>query len=195
MKLIVADFSSKFSDDAVIVNTTSRAHGWSRGLSPFLLGPVKLYGEYEAQNVENAWQYSKVYTEYADENNEPGNAYFEWAKKGWAKKFADRYPMGRGNKPLYSLWDGRKLGYIEARRQIYIPLYSNAVRNTEAFEKLTQTFESVCSRTNGADCLVLQDFDAHGINVHGYDVDKLIDNEKIKVGHGYVLAMMLLGLL
>lgn len=188
MQLIVANFSSKFSDDTLVINTTSRAHGWSRGLSPFLLGPVKLYGEYEAQNVENAWQYSKVYTEYADENNEPGKAYFDWAQNGWAKKVADRYPMGRGHKPLYSLWDGRKLSYVEARRQIYIPLYSNAVRNTPAFEKLLQAFEST-------DCLVLQDFDAHGINVYGYDINKLLDNEKIKVGHGYVLAMMLLGLL
>jgi hypothetical protein len=194
MRLIVADFSYKFSPDAVIVNTTSRAHGWSRGLSPFLLGPVKLYGEYEAQNVENAWQYSKVYTEYTDENNEPGQAYFDWAKNGWAKKLADRYPMGRGNKPLYSLWDGRKLGYVDARRQIYIPLYSNAVRHTEAFEKLFQVFESAY-RTNETDCLVLQDFDAHGINMYGYDINKLLDNEKIKVGHGYILAMMLLGLL
>jgi len=31
--------------------------------------------------------------------------------------------MGRGVKPLYSLWDGKKLGYIEARIAIYDPLY------------------------------------------------------------------------
>jgi hypothetical protein len=96
--------------------------------------------------------------------------------------------MGRGEKPLYSLWDGKKLGYVEARRNIYIPIYSNAVRNTHAFFKLKEVFES----TN---ILVLQDFDAHNINIIGYDIDKLIYNENIKVGHGYVLAMMLIGLL
>jgi len=188
MQLIVANFSYKVPSGAVVVNTTSRSSGWSRDLSPFFLGPVKLYGDYVSQNVENAWQYSKVYTEYADENNEPGQAYFNWAQKGWAKRVADRYPMGRGNKPLYSLWDGRKLGYVDARRQIYIPVYSGAVKNTAAFTKLREVFEST-------DLLVLQDFDAHNINVFGYDMDKLIDNDKIKVGHGYVLAMMLLGLL
>ena len=188
-KLVVANFQYKEPDDAVsIVNTTSRAFGWSRGLSPFLLGPVKLYGDYVAQNVENGWQYSKLFCQYADNNNDPGPAYFEWAKKGWDKKFADRYPMGRGQKPLCSIWDGNKLGYVEARRQIYIPLYSAAVKDTPAFKQLKETFEST-------EFLVLQDFDAHNINVVDYDFDKLIDNENIKVGHGYVLAMMLLGII
>jgi hypothetical protein len=187
-QLIIANFSYKIPPDAVVVNTTSRASGWSRGLSPFFLGPVKLYGDYTSLNVENAWQYSKCYTQYLDENNEPGPAYFDWAKKGWNKRVADRYPMGRGSKPLYSLWDGKKLGYVDARKKIYIPLYSNAVRDTIAFSKLKEVFEST-------EFLVLQDFDAHNINVIGYDINKLIDNDKIKVGHGYVLAMMLLGLI
>lgn len=187
-QLIVANFSYKTPPEATVINTTSRSSGWSRGLSPFFLGPVKLYGDYVSQNVENAWQYSKCFVNHLDENNEPGKTYFEWAQKGWSKRVADRYPMGRGAKPLYSLWDGEKLSYIEARRKIYIPIYSNAVRNTIAFQKLKETFEST-------DFLILQDFDAHNIDVVNYDINKLIDNENIKVGHGYVLAMMLLGLI
>ena len=42
--------------------------------------------------------------------------------------------------PLYSLWDGQKLGYVDARKQIYIPLYSGAVINTPAFTKLKEVF-------------------------------------------------------
>lgn len=187
-QLIVAMHDYRTPAGATVVNTTSRSGDWGRGLSPFFLGPVRLYGDYFSQNVENAWQYSKVYVEYTDENNEPNQSYFEWAQKGWSKRVADRYPKGRGAKPLYSLWDGEKLGYTAARRKIYLPIYSNAVRNTPAFGNLTEAFES-------SDILVLQDFDAHNINVMKYDIDKLIDNENIKFGHGYVLAMMLLGLL
>jgi hypothetical protein len=188
MKLIVANFTYKIPDEATVINTTSRASGWSRGLSPFFLGPVKLYGDYVSQNVENAWQYCKCFVEHLDEHNEPGPAYFYWAQRGWNRKVADRYPMGRGSKPLYSLWDGQKLGYVDARKQIYIPLYSNAVKDTPAFAKLKEIYKST-------EFLVLQDFDAHNLNVIGYDINKLIDNDKIKVGHGYVLAMMLLGLI
>jgi hypothetical protein len=39
----------------IIINTTSRSNNWSRGLSPFFLGAVELYGDYIAKNVENAW--------------------------------------------------------------------------------------------------------------------------------------------
>ena len=35
-----------------------------QGLSPFFLGPIPMYGGLEAKNMENAWQFSKVYTLY-----------------------------------------------------------------------------------------------------------------------------------
>lgn len=44
-----------------------------------------------------------------------------------------RFPRGRGAKPLYSYWNGKKMSYIEARHQIYAPLYSNAVEKTIAY--------------------------------------------------------------
>lgn len=46
----------------VEVNTTSRTkEEWSMGLSPFFLGPIPMWGDLGfAQNLENAWQYSKV---------------------------------------------------------------------------------------------------------------------------------------
>jgi hypothetical protein len=45
---------------AIVVNTTSRTkEPWSRGLSPFFLGPIPLYHNFEAKNLENAWQYCK----------------------------------------------------------------------------------------------------------------------------------------
>jgi len=48
----------------VQVNATSRSkEEWSKALSPFYLGPIALYGRNRAHNLENAWQYSKVYAQ------------------------------------------------------------------------------------------------------------------------------------
>ena len=78
MKISVINFNElrQFdTTDAFIVNTTSRADTkWERSLSPFYLGPVDTYGNgmWIAENVENAWQYSKAYPEHVNsETNTP----------------------------------------------------------------------------------------------------------------------------
>jgi hypothetical protein len=179
----VVSFNKQTPKDAVVVNTTSRSNTWSIGLSPFFLGPVKLYGNFTANCVENGWQYSKCFSYYLDDG-EPGERYFNWAKDGWSSKRANRYPMGKGIVPEYSYWDGEKLSYIEARKKIYIPLYSNAVRNTLAYKCLEDAYH------NNED-LYLQDFDAHSLIPGSFKYEDLWNNPNIKVGHAYVLAMML----
>lgn len=64
--IYVIGYRDKTPEGSLIINTTSRSKNWSRGLSPFFLNPGNLYGEYSAKNVENAWQYSKVYKEHLD---------------------------------------------------------------------------------------------------------------------------------
>lgn len=175
-------------ENDTVINTTSRSTTWSRGLSPFYVGPISLYGGYVAQNMENAWQFSKVYYNHIDENENPTKEYFEWAKQGWADTKAHRYPAGRENKALFSYWNGEKLSYVEARQKIYIPLYAEAVRKTDAF-RILQTLHSTMTST-----LYLWDFDAHNMPP-GCDYEKLYTNPNIKFGHGYVLAMLLEGIL
>lgn len=170
------------------INCTSRSINWSRELSPFFLGPCKLYGNYVSRNMENAWQYSKVYKIHTDEDGNPTQDYFDWAKIGWEKARADRYPMKKGVKPEYSFWDGNKLTYIEARKKIYIPLYSNAVKNTNAYKYL-----SVKYKESGN--LILWDFDAYNHRELGMNWDQVINDPTRKCGHGFVLAMMLEGLI
>lgn len=54
----VVNFNYKnYLPNSIIINTTSRSDNWSRGLSPFLVGPIHLYDGYISQNMENAWQY------------------------------------------------------------------------------------------------------------------------------------------
>ncbi len=187
----VINYQFKIPEYVNVVNTTSRSDNWSQGLSPFYLGPCDLYDGHKSVTMENAWQYSKVYYNMVDENDNPNEDYFKWAKAGWANTRANRYPAGKGSKPLYSFWDGKKLTYIEARKAVYIPLYKNAVKDTAAFKQLKELY--VDCYFNQLETLYLLDFDAHNLPPKGVGetYDDLWSNPNIKVGHAYVLAQML----
>lgn len=170
--------------DKLVINTTSRAKNWTQGLSPFYCGPVPLYDIYVAQNVENGWQYSKTYAKHVDENENPTEDYFSWAQWGWNKKRADRYPMGKGAKPLYSYWDGVKYDYLAARRKIYAPLYAAAVEKTDAFAKLKELYLN-------EEEIWLWDFDGYNHKALNLSYKDVMNNPKKKMGHAFVLAMLL----
>lgn len=173
----------------VFVNATSRSQQW-KGLSPFYVGPVELYDGHKSINVENAWQFSKVYKQHVDEDGNPTEEYWQWAKKGWADTWAHRYPMGKGAVPEYSYWDGEKLGYIDARKKIYVPLYASAVVKTDAFKKLKEVAELAKKEERD---LVIKDFDAYHKGDMTYD--DVLNHEKMKMGHGFILGMLLDGFL
>lgn len=182
-------------DDPTFVNCTSHSKDWGRGLSPFINGPCKLYEgapcEY-AKNAENAWQYSKlfagVFPGHVGPDGNPTAEFFRWAKIGYLTERANRYPVGKGKKPIYAYWAGEKLGYVESRKKIYIPVYGNAVRKTEAFQKLLDVYRKYGDIT-------LWDFDSHNLQPGTFDYWDLWNNPNIKVGHAYVLAMLLEGVL
>lgn len=188
MTVYVVGHRDSIPAGAIVINTTSRSKNWTRGLSPFFVGPVELYDGHVAQNIENAWQFSKAYKMHLDHERNPKDEYFEWAKKGWSDNWAHRYPMGRGAKPEFSYWDGEKLGYIEARKKIYMPLYANAVQKTAAFAQLQKL-------AAGDKDVYLVDFDAYNHKVMGWSYDQVLNCEAKKMGHAFVLAMLLDGFL
>lgn len=171
------------------------------GLSPFYLGPVECYDGLVSQTFERAWQCAKVYPWMADADENPGEGYFAWrdmmwAKKGFERKIDIRFPAGKGNarKCLYAWWKVddmfRKLGYIDGRKHIYLPLYAKAVVKTEAFRRLVEL------RDSGKN-LMLIDFD--GYNIHhpryNFTYNDAIHCKWLKMGHCFVLAMLLEGLI
>lgn len=169
--------------DWVGVNTTTSSTNWSAKLSPMNLGPVILPDGSVAKNVENAWQFSKVYKQHV-KDGEILPEYFEWALKGFNDSWAHRYPMGRGAAPLFSLWKGKRLGYIDARKEIYMPLYAEAVVKTDAFKQLKALYE-----THGK--LVLFDFDGYDYLGEGKTLEDVVNDPKKKMGHAFVLALLL----
>ena len=173
---------------ALLINTTSRSDDWGKAFSPFLLGPCDLYWGMKATNVENGWQFSKVYMGYANGDAGPSEEYFKWALLGWSDKKAHRYPMGKRAKPLYSFWDNQILDYIDARKQIYIPLYRQAVTKTQEFDYLKQVADSGRK-------IYLWDFDGYDHRSMGRTLVQVANDPKKTMGHAFVIAMLLEGYL
>lgn len=173
------------SENVPIINTTSSSTDhWSKQLSPFFLGPISLYKQYSSRNVENAWQFSKVYKRFVGEDGYPIKEYFVWAQRGWNDTYARRYPMGKGTAPEYSYWNGEKLDYVSARLKIYIPLYSSTVTKTEAFKKLKGIY-------NETKNICLWDYDAYDHYSLNMTLKDVAMDPKRKMGHAFVLAMLL----
>lgn len=169
------------------------------GLSPFFLGPVETYDGMTAARLERAWQCSKVFSGLVDEAGNPTPEWFAWRDRMWADAtncdhMAIRYPFEKQNRnrTLYSYWkvDGeyRHLGYIEARKRIYLPLYARAVVKTEAYRRL-------CESRDAGENLLLVDFDGYNPHLPRYNFtyNDVIHCPLLKMGHGFVLAMLLEG--
>lgn len=172
--------------NAYIINTTSRSDSWSYGLSPFVLGPTKLWDGRISQNVENAWQYSKVYDGYM-ESNKPSKEWYCWSDKGFQNLKAKRFPMGKGAKPLGAWFQDRLIGYIESRKKLYFPFYRNAVRKTKSWKILKGIYSG---KLFSSQILYLYDFD--GYNKGSKTLFEVLNDPNKIMGHAFVLAIMLI---
>ncbi len=182
-KIRVFHKRAKVPADAIVVDVTSRSkEPWSRKFSPFYLGPVDVqpYDQtYKSETMENAWQFTKVFPGYEDKDK-----HIEWAKKGFSSHKAIRYPMGRGKAPLHAVWKNNTLGYLEARRQIYCPIYAQCVEKyaSDSLENLRKLYSE-------GKFIALIDFDGYA----KYDnLKDVLNDPKKRMGHAFVLAMMVL---
>lgn len=185
-RIVISGPRSRFpkTEGFETILTTSNSTTWSKGLSPFYLGPCKLWGEHQALKMENAWQYSKVYREHVGPDGMPTNDWFVWAQMGWNQDFAKRYPMGKGTRPAYSYWDGKRYSYVDARIKIYFPLYRNAVKETQAWRML----KAVHERTN----LNLWDYDGYNEELESMTLADALQDGSRPMGHAFILKAMLL---
>lgn len=116
--------------------------------------------------MENKWQFQKVYknvyetkqtyskwdesiiwqwhteTHIDPSTNEVNDNYWRWRQAGFNAVHAIRYPVGFNLRHtcLYSLLETPngliKLNYVEARKQIYVPEYCNAVKKHQMYQNL-----------------------------------------------------------
>jgi len=193
--LVVISPREKAPEGFIVLNTTSRdTTSFGKSVSPFYLSSIPLYEGMVAKNMENAWQFAKVYPEFVDANNNPTEDYFKWAKKGWDDLYAHRYANGKGNVPLYSYWKTfdeksqqwieNKWDYIEARKNIYIPLYAKAIVSTQAFKELK-------NRVLSGEKIALWDFDGYNHATRNMSFEDVLNEPKYKCGHAFVLYGLL----
>ncbi len=71
-------------------------------------------------------------------------------------------------------------------KKLYAPIYSRAVEKTDAFVKLKECYET-------GEEIWLWDFDGYDFRKKGLTYKEVLLNEKRKMGHAFVLAMMLEG--
>lgn len=177
---------AKVPSGRVVVDTTSNTHPDYAHLSPFILPAPP------AKRFENLWQFSKVYPSQVYLSGEPTTEWEQWRQRGWNDLKAHRYPMGKGAIPLYSYWGGKHLDYIQARKQIYATEYAKNVSKTRAYKLLELQYKECCQ---GNQELILLDYDAYDHISLNMSLLEVINNPKRKMGHAFVLIMMLTGLL
>jgi len=219
-----ATYPSKEGYTPIIVMMKSHSKWWP--LSPYYLR--------DENNIilENKWQFSKIYPSvpastqrYSRYNNtiiwqhpaevhmidnQPTQEYFQWRAKGFANTYAVRYPVGyhHRHKCVGALTtDGRRLDYVGARREIYLPDYFHSVRRQELYSKL---LDMLCSDINLLICdvdgphqessqyyhdnydLPMDRIVDSCVDIDGYDILNLFLNDtKHSFGHGYCLAWVL----
>ncbi len=142
-------------------------------------------------------------------------AYQRWREKGIRNSHPVRYPVGYQyrHKCLGHLisdngvW--KLLNYIEARKQIYLPIYVQLVRLQEQFKKLQQLL------ANGENLLIIEVDGPHQKSLPYYqdkykvgddfikdntilvtdeNMNIMLNDSKHPFGHGYCLAMALLNM-
>jgi len=182
-------FKHKIPEGGIVMDVTSRSNTWTRAFSQFYLGPVDLYDGHVSINLENAFQFSRVYAEYNGYDDCPSVNYWEWAKKGWATKVPIKYPFGVWNKHLYHWWDGKKISNLEAQNNIFLRLYKEAVIKTNEFKRLKDLYE------NTEKDIYLLDFEGYNHRFLERSWDEVINNPDQPVGQGFALCMILEGYL
>lgn len=168
-----------------VIDITSKASGWSKGLSPFILGPVYLWGDYKSRTMENAWQFSKVYEQHTGKLGLPTEDWIKWATEGWQLPRGVRYPFGKEVEPLYFYYQDQKLNLVAARKKIYIPLYAQAAKKSEDFSRLERAYFDKDSQIS------LFDFDGYDYQSLGMTLEDVVQDVSRPMSSAFVLAMLL----
>lgn len=178
----------------------------------------KVYEKVEQVAIPYTKAYPKIVwrwpaATHVDANGNLTDDYWRWREAGMANTMAVRYPPGAQNmnKCLYAIQapGGPKLDYITSRRLIYAPVYMELVQKQRQFAELKKRHE------DGEDLLIIEVDGPHERDLVYY-MDKyrvgddfivsstmLATPENLRImrddpehafGHGYCLAMALLGL-
>ena len=89
------------------------------------------------------------------------------------------------SKTIGLFWNGKKLGYVDGRLQVYWMLYRDAVARTAAFARLQEIVA-------GGRKLALFDFDGYDHDRAGVPLGDVLLDDRRPMGHAFVLKSMLI---
>lgn len=162
-----------------LVDVTSASKKYRDYFSPMIL-------PYPGMSCfENYWQSGKVYQDVDREKQ------LEWWKK--QTKGKRKYPNGKDKKILYAQWDNdKKYGYIESRKEIYVPKFYDLIKDSEMLKTIKQKIEKGVN-------IGIVDFDGpydedRNPEIYKVELDLIkqkINDPKYPFGHGYIIAALL----
>jgi hypothetical protein len=186
--------------------------------------------------MENIWQFTKVYREVPESKQFYSNwdktviwdhpkevhyngieefnkdnlteEYFKWRMKGLKNRYAVRYPVGRNHRHecmgLYM--NGNLYNYIDARKEVYLPLYISLLDGKEKFVELLDILKKgtniLLMEVDGPDGSIL-DYYKRTYDVEDNFIENntmlatkenltiMLNDSKKPFGHGYCLAVAL----
>jgi len=229
-----------------VIVTSHNQKGLGASLSPYVVADSKgrimenlwqfskVYTRVHKQTQPNwSWEAEEHYVyDKKTAKGKPTSDYWEWRQAGMEHDKPVRYPNGFKGKAecLFALWptNGKlesvtnpkvkmdQIGYIEARKKIYAPLYIQLAKGNPELLKLQEMLESGISiqiidvdgpdivKATAADGTVKEPYDSIPKGIHGVtsgvgsieiteqNIKLLMDDPDQPFGHGYVLACMLL---
>ena len=227
-----------------VIVTSHNRKGLGASLSPYVVADSKgrimenlwqfskVYTRVHAQIQPNwTWEAEEHYV--SDKSTAKGHLtseYWEWRQAGMEHDKPVRYPNGFKGKAecLFALWPDdnesvldpkakmSEIGYIDARKKIYAPLYVELAKDNKELKKLQDMLESGVSiqiidvdgpditKAMGADGILKEPYDTIPKGIHGQtsgvgsieiteqNIKLLMEDPDQPFGHGYVLACMLL---
>jgi len=172
----------------------------AKEMSPMYLGPVG-----DCLLFENYWQYGKKFKELGHAVSR--DKWLKFRERGCKRKKGDRHPSGTKSKEVlyqyekngktFNKWryyvayiaeyGGIEMGYIEARKRVYVPVYSELVSETNAFKGLKKLVDS------GQSVMIL-DYDGpkKTTEVTEKVLRTALNDPSRPFGHGYVIASLLI---
>lgn len=208
----------------------TKSHEWPE-LSPFYLK------DEQGQIMENVWQFGKVYRDvpkmfhkvgrrvlwswpaekHLDGRGDITPFYIAWRIAGMRNHMAVRYPVGYNNRHKCvayipedregNILFNQRLDYIQARKQVYLPLYISLAKQTDSFSELKnrlaagenlliiepdgphQESNSYYSKMYGTPQNLIQN---DSIPATHANLSMMLEDPKHPFGHGYCLAIALL---
>ena len=183
-------------------NLLGKNHIPANTLSPLTLGPVADKEGNVVLTFEAFWQHSKYWPTAAhlDGEGAPTQKWFEFRAKGFKLTKGKRRPLplrqyGRPTGAVYNsqIYTGSD-GYVQSRKDVYVPIYANLIKDLPAIAALKQMVK------NGESVMIVdgdgppRDIYPDGMEMTKENWQKMLNDSRFPFGHGYVVAAVVAGL-